>query len=308
MLVTSQLEKRAGLIQAVRQFFIGQGYLEVDTPVRLPACAPEAHIEPEPAADWFLQTSPELCMKRLLAYGNEKIFQICKCFRKGERGERHLPEFTMLEWYRAHADYHGLMADCEDLFLFLANARPGPPIQETGSGPAMLVNGHTVSLAKPWERLTVAEAFQRYTDLTPEKALADDRFDEIICRDIEPNLGINRPCLLYDYPAQLGALARLKGDNPAVAERFELYINGLELANGFSELTDPVEQRRRFAEDREVIKKLGRTPGPMPEKFLAELTRLPEAAGIALGLDRLAMLFLEATAIDEAVTFSPEDL
>lgn len=294
------LHLRAVLIQALRAFFIDRGYLEVETPVRIPAPAPEAHIVPLTSEDWFLQTSPELCMKRLLAAGIPKIFQLCKCFRKGERGDRHLPEFTMLEWYAADSDYRGLMTDCEALLRHLAAAM--------GKGGVLEWQGRKIDLSPAWERLTVAEAFQLYAPCTVEEALAQDRFDEMLVEYVEPHLGIATPTFLCDYPAVLGALARLSPTNPSVAERFELYVAGLELANGFSELVDPVEQRTRFLAEQETIRLLGRDPGPMPERFLDALGAMPSAAGIALGVDRLVMLFADAEHIDQVVAFTPEIL
>ncbi|OGR07005.1 MAG: EF-P lysine aminoacylase GenX [Deltaproteobacteria bacterium RIFOXYD12_FULL_50_9] len=299
MLDIGGLRKRAALIQAVRRFFLDSGYLEVDTPILLPSIAPEAHIEPVPADGFFLQTSPELCMKRLLAAGADKIFQITRCFRRNERGSRHLTEFTMLEWYRTAADYHDLMVDCENLLQFLAQAM--------GGGNCLTWGESRINLTTPWERLSVAEGFSRYAPMTVNAALAADMFEVMLVEYVEPRLGQGRPTFLYDYPAELGALARLKHDDSKIAERFELYIAGLELANGFSELVDPVEQRQRFAEERQRIQAAGRDPGPMPEKFLADLERMPPAAGIALGIDRLAMLFMNASTIDEVVTFVPEE-
>lgn len=294
------LQQRAALLQAIRTFFVDRQYLEVDTPVRIPAPAPEAYIDPEPAGDWFLQTSPELCMKRLLAAGIPQIFQICKCFRRYERGGRHLPEFTMLEWYQGGADYSDLMATCEQLLPFVA--------ARLGSGGELATASGTVSLVAPWPRLTVAEAFDRFGAMSVADALAKDCFDEVLVRDIEPQLGCGAPTFLCDYPASLGSLARLKPGNPAVAERFELYLGGVELANGFSELSDSAEQRRRFESEQRLIGELGRTPAPMPESFLAELPAMGAAAGIALGVDRLLMLLLGAETIDAVVPFTPESL
>jgi len=294
------LQLRAVLIQSLRTFFIDRGYLEVETPIRIPAPAPEAYIEPLISEGWFLQASPELCMKRLLAAGIPKIFQLCKCFRKGERGDRHLPEFTMLEWYAAESDYRDLMADCEALLRHLASAM--------GKGGVLEWQGRRIELAPEWERITVAEAFQRYAPCTVEEALAQDRFDEMLVEYVEPHLGMVTPIFLCDYPVALGALARLSPTEPTVAERFELYVAGLELANGFSELVDPVEQRARFLAEREAIRRQGRETGPMPEPFLAGLETMPPAAGIALGVDRLVMLFAGADNIDQVVAFMPEGL
>jgi lysyl-tRNA synthetase class 2 len=301
MLNQSGLQKRAALIQSVRSFFNNRVYLEVDTPVRLPVLIPEAYNEPVESNDHFLQTSPEICMKRLLAEtGCHKIFQICKCYRKEERGDRHLPEFTMLEWYRTRSDYHSLMDECEDLILDLARALVNSKI--------VTFKDAEISLEKPWERLSVADAFSRYGTVSVEKALEQNIFDEILCTNVEPRLGLRKPVFLYDYPVELGALARTKRDDTALSERFELYIAGIELANGFSELTDTTEQRQRFVWELENIEKQGRVAGVMPEKFLQALPDMPEAAGIALGLDRLAMVLFNKETIDEVVTFVPEDL
>ena len=301
MLNQSGLRQRASLIQAIRRFFIARDYIEVDTPLRLPVLIPEAHIEPVASGDHFLQTSPEICMKRLMAEaGCEKIFQICKCFRKNERGDRHLPELTMLEWYRAGCDYLSLMDECEDMINEAARA--------TGHRGSVSVQGNIVNLEKPWERLTVADAFAQFAPVTMNQALEQKTFDEMLCTHIEPQLGIKKPVFLYDYPIELGALARSKREDSSLAERFEIYLAGLELANGFSELTDEKEQQKRFATELQLIKKQGRTSAGMPQKFLSALAGMPEAAGIALGVDRLAMVLLGKATIDRVVSFTPEDL
>lgn len=291
---------RAQMFRSVRRFFYDQDFLEVETPARIPAPAPESHIDAVPSGDWFLHTSPELCMKRLLAAGYPKIFQICKCFRAGERGARHLPEFTILEWYRAGADYRTLMEDCEALISDVAG--------ELGGRERLPWQGRMVSLQRPWERLSVKEAFARHTRLTVSDALKADRFDEAMACDIEPHLGLERPVFLYDYPAELGALARVKIDAPGIAERFELYIGGVELANAFSELTDAKEQRRRFEHANSVRLLHGQTACPISESFLAALPRMPPSAGIALGLDRLAMIMADKDRIDDVVAFTSETL
>ncbi|WP_429886183.1 EF-P lysine aminoacylase EpmA [Geoalkalibacter halelectricus] len=292
----SRLMERARILHRIRAFFMDRDFLEVETPHRVPGNAPEAYIAPVQSGDWFLHTSPELSMKRLLAAGYPRLFQICRCWRAAERGSRHLPEFTMLEWYRAQADYQALMDDCEALFHALAPSGH------------LTWQGRTIDLGPPWERLSVAEAFTRYTDTTARQALAEDRFDELIACEIEPRLGWDKPCFLADYPAELAALARKKPGNPEVAERFELYIAGVELANAFSELTDPQEQRARFAREEAQRLQAGQPPYPVPKKFLAELAHMPPAAGIALGVDRLVMLLTDAATIDEVVAFTPEEL
>lgn len=300
MISSQRLKQRAAIIRAVRVFFEERDYLEVDTPLRLPVLAPELWIEPLVSEDYFLQTSPELCMKRLLAAGHSRLFQICHCFRKGERGRLHLPEFMMLEWYRSGCDYQELMTECEELVKSVILACAG--------GSLFPDLGDRFSLDIPFERLTVGAAFARYGECSVEDALAADRYEEVLVAQLEPNLGVDLPSFLYDYPATLASLARLKKDEPAVAERFELYIDGIELANGFSELVEPVEQRQRFEQERKLIRAAGRAPGSMPEKFLTALNDMENAAGIALGLDRLVMILTGADSIDEVVAFCPEEL
>ncbi|MCJ8499864.1 EF-P lysine aminoacylase EpmA [Desulfatitalea alkaliphila] len=301
-LVDSQarLRRRMQVIDAVRRFFALQDYLEVETPLRIPAPAPEPHIDPQPAGDWFLQASPELCMKRLLAAGWPRIFQICKCFRAGERGRRHLPELTMLEWYTAGQDYRHMMTQCEDLITFATRALNLPP--------RLIYQGREIDLTPPWPRISVAEAFRRHAGEDMQRALAEDRFDELMGISIEPRLGWSQPVILYDYPAALGALARRKAGQPELAERFELYIGGLELCNAFSELTDPREQRQRFETAVAERRRAGKATLPMPEPFLRDLRHMPPATGNAMGLDRLVMLFCDADAIDQVVAFTPEKL
>jgi lysyl-tRNA synthetase class 2 len=294
------LTTRAEMIQAIRRFFTDRDYLEIETPLRVPTLAPESHIDAIPSDGWFLHTSPELCMKRLLAAGFHRIFQISHCFRKGERGRLHVDEFTLLEWYRAGIDYLDLMDECEDLFIFVAG--------ELGFGKTIKYQGRKIDLTKPWERISVREAFEKYSSLSPEKAIEKGLFDEIMVAEIEPHLGKNKPTFLYDYPLSLGSLAREKKKDPSVAERFEIYMAGLELANAFSELTDTEEQRKRFQKEDEFRRSSGKTAYPVPEKFLDALSRMPESSGIALGVDRLAMIFTGSASIDEVVAFTPEDL
>lgn len=295
----NNLQLRASIYTAVRAFFAEHDYLEVETPVRIPAPAPEAHIDAIESEGWFLHTSPELCMKRLLAYGYPRIFQICRCFRKNERGSRHIPEFTMLEWYRSDSDYFDMMKETEELIKHAAVI--------SGFGTQITYRGSRVDLERPWTRMPVAEAFDKYASISVEKALSEDRFDETMA-EIEPALGEKAPLFLYDYPVSCGALAKLKTGNSSVAERFELYISGIELCNGFTELTDPKEQRERFEKEIALRKKAGKKEYPMPEKFLESLTNMPDASGNALGLDRLIMLFADAVRIDDVVAFTPEEL
>ena len=287
------------MIDGIRRFFREQDYLEVETPVRIPAPAPEAHIDAVASEDWYLQTSPELCMKHLLSAGYDRIFQISKCFRSKERGRRHIPELTMLEWYRTGADYTAMMNQTASLIRFVSQAINGEE--------ALSYGGQRIDLSGAWEKLSVEEAFATYGSSTLEEALMEDRFDRIMGLEIEPQLGRGRPVFLYDYPAPMGALARLKPDDARWAERFELYIAGIELCNGFSELTDPEEQRKRFEKEINDRKKLGKPAYPMPDQFLKVLADMPEATGNALGIDRLVMLFSDSDRIDDVVAFTPED-
>jgi lysyl-tRNA synthetase class 2 len=291
---------RGDILRLIRGFFHKHGFLEVETPVRIPVPLPEAHIDLIDSEGWVLQPSPEICMKPLVAAGCGRIFQICKCFRKGERGRMHLPEMTMLEWYAAAETYNDLMTRTEQLILHIAEG--------LSHGCKLMYQGAQIELAPPWPRLTVAEAFRRYASLPADKALSEGRFDEVMGLEIEPRLGRNRPVFVHDYPAACGSLARLKPEDPSVAERFELYIGGLELCNGFSELTDPVEQRRRFEAELEIKRRRGQPVHGLPQRFLQALSAMPPCAGNALGVDRLVMLFSDAASIDEVVAFTPDRL
>ena len=298
--IKENLWLRARIIQSVRKFFIDKDYLEIETPCRIPAPAPEAHIEAEVSGDWFLHTSPELCMKRLLAAGYPRIFQICRCFRQKERGIKHLPEMTMLEWYTAGHNYFNMMEQCEELIRFVAH--------RAGFGDSLVYQGNRIDFNAPWPRMSVTDAFEKFSSVSMEKAGLQDRFDPLTAFDIEPNLGQNKPLFLYDYPATAASLARLKPENRFLAERFELYISGLELCNAFSELTDPLEQRTRFENEQKNRIKSGLPAYPLPEKFLESLQFMPESSGIALGIDRLVMLFANTPNIDDVVAFTSEEL
>jgi len=286
------LERRARIVAAIRAFFAGRGFLEVDTPVRLRAPALEEHIDAEPSGGAFLRTSPELHLKRLLAAGYERVFQVGPCFRRGERGTRHHPEFTMLEWYRADADYEDLLRDARDLVAAAAaaaaaaGAAPPPPV------------------AAPWRVLTVAEAFVRHAGWDPTAAWDADRFDLDLVDRVEPALPRDAPVVLRDYPAPAAALARLKPGDPRVAERWELYLEGVEIANAYSELTDAAEQRERFERCARERAARGRAVYPLDEDFLAALASgLPPCAGAALGVDRLVMVLTGARALADVTAF-----
>lgn len=296
MLSPSGIRQRSLLLQVVRSFFYSRDYLEADTPARLPALIPEGEIQPLRSEERFLQTSPELCMKRLLAGGCERLFQLCRCFRKGERGRLHQEEFTMLEWYHVGWGYAELMRESEDLARHLARFCAVQGWQELPAWAAQ---------PELWPRLTVAEAFRSFAGITAEQAIDEARFDLLLVERVEPELARLGAVFLCEYPAALASLARTKPDNPAVAERVELYISGVEIANGFSELTNATAQRRRFEAE---MAKAGIDRRLMPEKFLRDLERLPACAGIALGLDRLFMLLLGKGSIAEVLPFADQDL
>jgi len=287
------LALRSRALSAIREFLRGRSFMEVETPVRIPAPALERHIDAPPAgADAWLRTSPELHMKRLLAAGCNRIYQIGPCFRAQERGRRHNPEFTMLEWYRAHAGYLDILTDCEGLLTHLAATVTGDTRLNYG--------GETIDLAAPWPRLTVREAFRRHAGWDPVAAYDPDRFDLDMVNRVEPALPRDRPCVLMDYPAPAAALARLKPDDAAVAERWEVYIGGLELANAYSELVDDAIQRTRFEACAAARRRDGDPVYPLDEPFLRALAAgMPPCGGIALGVDRLMMLLCDADDISE---------
>ncbi|MFZ2446099.1 MAG: EF-P lysine aminoacylase EpmA [Syntrophobacteraceae bacterium] len=293
------LHIRSRALRRIRAFFDGEGFLEVQTPVLTSAPAPETHIRTI-AADGgrYLSTSPELFMKRLLAAGYEKIYQISPAFRAGERGRLHHPEFTILEWYRSGADYRTLQDDCQRLVQSVCGAL-GPDCAPRRGDRALAAGGE-------WTRMSVREACMEFAGWDPGPDPDEDRFDTVMVEKVEPNLGFPAPCILEDYPAGRAALARLKPGDPEVAERFELYWAGIELANGFSELTDPAEQRARF-EAAIYLKQTREGVRPnMPEAFLESLHNLGPCAGIAFGVDRFVMLLAGADDIDSVTAFSPE--
>jgi elongation factor P--(R)-beta-lysine ligase len=309
------LRARARALAAVRGFFEARGFLEVDTPAIVPSPGLDVHLDAfaVPGASGpsftggtgYLVTSPEYQMKRLLAGGVPRAYQVCHAFRAGEVGERHNPEFTMLEWYRAFAGADEVIADTEALVRHVAAT--------LGRGDALdvvNVGGARVDLAAPFERLPVADAFARFAGVAAEEALDlavsdEDRFFRLLVDVVEPALSrAPRPVFLVDYPAPFASLARLSARDPRVAERFELYVAGVELCNGFGELTDPVEQRARLLRDQAERRRLGKPVYPIDERFLAALEEgMPPSAGNALGLDRLIAVCLGAPRIAEVLAF-----
>lgn len=293
------LTARRTLHEAVRRFFADRGYLEVQTPVRILAPALEDWIDALAADGQYLRTSPELHMKRLLAAGQERIFQTGPCFRAGETGSKHAEEFTMLEWYRAGADANDLLIETRDLLATVADAVLGTSVATFHTRP--------IDLAAPIEELHVDTAFATFATARTgaDAAVAAGQFEQILADEIEAHLGWSEPCALTRYPAAMAALARLCDDDPNRAERWELYLGGLEIANAFTELTDPAEQRARFEATAELRRRNGREVYPTDEPFLDALEAgLPACAGIALGLDRLLMVLLDAPDIQTVLPFA----
>ena len=301
------LKLRAALLAKLREFFAARSVLEVDTPALSVAGATDRHIasfhvEDRRGSPLYLHTSPEFPMKRLLAAGTGDIWQLCKVFRQGEAGRNHNPEFTLLEWYRLGFDPHRLMAEV-----------------------AELVSALLPRLARAPEHLTYREAFVRHVGLDPFRASTEDcsaAFAKaggqapagVLDRDgwldllagevVYPALGQGGLTFIYDYPASQAALARVRPGDPAVAERFEAFLNGIELANGFHELADAAEQRRRFEADQAYRRTHGLMDVPMDEHLLAALTHgLPECSGVALGFDRLVMIAAGARSLAEILAF-----
>ncbi|MDP2932441.1 MAG: EF-P lysine aminoacylase EpmA [Chloroflexota bacterium] len=290
------LERRALVYEFSRAFFREQGFLEVETPVRLPEIAPELYIAPFQSEGWFLSTSPELHMKRLLAAGYERLFQVSRCFRKGERGRWHNPEFTMLEWYRAGADYRQMVRDTEQLVAAIVRRLKLPAV--------IFYQGQEIDLTPPWPVVTVRDAFLNAAGWDPIADPDPLRFDTDLVTKVIPGFAPDRPTVLLDYPAPMASLSRLKLGEPQVAERAEVFIGGLELANAYSELADAREQERRFRTEIEQMEKEQGRQMSLPRRFLEAITHLPECGGIALGMDRLVMLFCNADSIEDVMPFT----
>jgi len=331
------LRARAAIAAAVRGFFAARDFVEVETPAlqvspglepSLSAFATE--LRPAGGAGaprpLYLHTSPEYAMKKLLAGGVPRLFQLARVFRNEEGSATHHPEFTMLEWYRANAGWRDIAADCEALLAVALDAAPAA----LRGGTTGFARGSAVCDPRaPWHYLSVADAFRRHCGIdllatapdpdapapAPLAAEAarigvrtgagdgwDDIFFRIFLERIEPELGIGAPTVLHDWPVSMAALARRSPADPRICERFELYVCGLELANAFGELTDPAEQRRRFEADRARRRALRGAAYPIDEDFLAALGfGLPESAGIALGFDRLVMLATGAASIEQVL-------
>jgi lysyl-tRNA synthetase class 2 len=320
----AHLQARAVALAALRRFFAERDFLEVETPVLVRSPGLELHLDAVPAGDGYLITSPEYQMKRLLAAGCERIDQVCKCFRAGERGPHHAGEFTMVEWYRGFAELDAIARDTEALVAEVVRAVAGP-------GAPARVGGRNIDVSPPWPRMTVRDAMRTWAGVEvigdePAAELVaavraagiavadgtawDDAFFAAFLARVDPALAtLDRPIVLEDWPAPLAALAHRKPGDPRTARRFEAYAGGLELANAFGELTDPVEQRARFEHDQAARRERGRPVYPLDDKLLAALAEgLPPCAGIALGFDRLVMLATGAETIDDVLAFTTAEL
>lgn len=299
--VARHMQARARALTAVRDYFAREHFLEVETPLRVPAPGVDLHLDAIPAQGGYLITSPELHMKRLLAAGFPRVFQLARASRLDELGRLHEPEFGMLEWYRAFAALPQMLSDTEQLLRLVA---------ESVSGEAKLfaATGEHYELALPFQRISVREAFREHAGIADAVDLAhtdEARYFELLVSRVEPGLAREpRPLFLWKYPANQAALARLSAEDPSVAERFELYVGGVELCNGFDELTDPVEQRLRFEQDAARRAAEGRALYPIDERFLAGLrSGMPRASGNALGFDRLLMLATGARELADVIAF-----
>ena len=309
---------RAKALAKLREVFASRGFLEVETPLLVPSPGLEIHLEAVRAGAGYLITSPEYQMKRLLAAGFERIYQVCKCFRANEEGTQHSSEFTMVEWYRAFAGIDAIVRDTEQLVHAVC-------------GDHARIGARHIDVKPPWRRMTVRDAMREHAgvvvdgaesaaDLVAEVRRAgievadgtawDDAFFAAFLARVEPAIAaLDHALVLEDWPAPLAALARRKDGDPKTALRFEAYVGGIELANAFDELTDPVEQRARFVDDQRIRAERGKPVYPLDEKLLAALVEgLPPSAGIALGFDRLVMLATGAEHIRQVLAFTTDEL
>ncbi|MBP5674556.1 MAG: methyltransferase domain-containing protein [Victivallales bacterium] len=277
------LEIRAKLLRCVRDFFDSHGFMETQTPVRLPAPALEDYIDAEPSGNQWLRTSPELHMKRLLAAGYERIYQLGPCFRMGEYGSRHLPEFQMLEWYRLRAGWRVVQEDAVNLVRHCVRMATG--------GEVCKFRGQTIDFGVKWEEITVEDAFRKYADMDLDEAIANGMFEEILCEKVEPHLGNGQPTFLTEYPLACSGLSQAIAGRPNRVERWEVYVAGLELGNACTELVDPDEQLRRFKATAQLRANEHREVYPIDEAFMSAIRDgIPGAAGVAIGFDRLVMI------------------
>ena len=304
------LRRRAAMLARAREFFAERGVLEVETPILSTAAVSDPQIESLTTqvkgveARLYMNTSPEYAMKRLLAAGSGDIYQIGKAFRDAEHGRWHNPEFTLLEWYRLGFDDDDLMTEVETLLgRLLLPQRILAPAQRLSYAAALQLHAGVDAHGASEAELTAAA--QRHGVACGAQLDRDAKLDLLMGLVVGPRLGLEGPCFIYDYPASQAALARLKPGLPAVAARFELYLGGLEIANGFHELANPEEQRRRFTQDLSVRGARGQTQPPLDEHLIAALRAgMPDCAGVALGFDRLVAIALDASRLADAMAFT----
>jgi len=309
------MQQRARMLEKLRAFFSARKVLEVETPIFSHAATTDLHIDSfqlnDPDMKWqgYLHTSPEFAMKRLLAAGSGSIYQVSKVFRRAEQGARHNPEFTLLEWYRVGFDHHQLMQEVDELVRTLLNKNVELAETQVFSYQTIFeqqlgINPHTVTV----EELNACAKQHGYPEvigLGNNESDKDSWLELLMSQVIEPALPKNCPVFIYDFPASQASLARIRDGEFPVAERFELYINGMELANGFHELTDSNEQLQRFEKDNQQRQQQGKQQVVMDDNLLMALDEgLPDCAGVALGLDRLLMLATGAERIDDVLSFS----
>ncbi len=306
-----RLRERARALRVIRSYFDAEDFLEVETPIAVPSPGLDVHLDALEVrglgAPRWLVTSPEYQMKRLLAAGLTRVVQLTKCFRRDERGARHEPEFTMLEWYRGFAGADALMGDTEQLTARVARELRGTThvrIEALGA------RSDGTDLDPPWPRMTVDEALWRHAGIGLAELLPDEeRFYRVWSHEVEPALGFAKPVFIVDWPASMASLARLHPDRPAFADRFEAYVAGVELSNGFGELIDAAEQRARLERDQAERRARGLPVYPIDERFLGALEEgLPPCAGNALGVDRLVALLVGAPRVADVITFGSERL
>jgi lysyl-tRNA synthetase class 2 len=302
-----RLRERARVSADVRRFFDGRGFVEVQTPLMVPSPGLDIHLDAfevlggDRGASRWLSTSPEYQMKRLLAQGWSRIYQVAPCFRRGEIGTRHNPEFTMVEWYRSDAGMGSVMSDTEQLVAAV-------------SGGAIRLGDRRFDVTPPFERLSVCDAFARFVGWSPDETLEiaatdEDRYFRALVDKVEPGLSdLAHGVFLVDYPATQASLARRKPEDPRLAERFELYVAGVELCNGFGELVDPIEQRARLIRDQGDRRGKGLPVYPIDERFVAALEHVAPSGGNALGLDRLTALVCGTTDIADFLAFTADEV
>lgn len=331
---------REKVLRAIRLFFDSQQFHEIEAPILIAKPPAESYLDVfetklfdrnRKGLSGYLSTSPEVPLKKLMVAGLGNCYSLTKSFRNMETQSRlHNPEFTILEWYRVGVNYEEIMKDCEKLLSFIhAYVHAGNKTGQEGTIP-FVYQGKAIMIDAPWERLTMAEAFARWADIdfisfldkknavniaqkkgysVEKETTWEELYNQIFLNEIEPYLGVGRPTILYEFPGNMAALARRKQSDPRFAERFEFYIEGLELGDCYSELTDWKEQEERFEHELKEIKRTGKTAYDYDHDFIDALkVGLPDCSGIAIGVDRLIMLFADVKSIQETLLFPADEL